>query len=639
MNSSNWKIGDVVQGRWEVHRILQGGMGVVFIVYDREWREAFAAKTFQDEVFARNPNIKDRFEKEALAWVNLDLHENITEARLLHVIGGKPFLFLEYVSGGDLGPWIGTPRLTDDLPQVLRFSIQFCDGMQHVASKGIKAHRDIKPQNCLITSSGVLKITDFGLAKVFDDALPWGEGDSSAGHLSVGLSQTGTAAGTWTHMSPEQFEDAKRVDVRADIYSFGVMLFQMVTGELPFMGRTFMEFAALHMRGTPPIHKISNHRVRSVIEKCLRKNSRDRYQDFDQLRRDLASLYEAQTGLRVPKPMAGDELTAFHLVNKGNSLGKLGRADDSLACFDRAISLNPSLAEAWLNKGASHFEVGQHAEALDCFGRALALKPSFAVAWSNKGQVMLELERHDEALACFQEAHKLGDATAARFVEQCRTLLHLDRGRAAYQAGNYEEAIRYCEAALAIDATNIDAWTNRGAALMGMGRSSDAIASFEKAISINPEMVSAWNSKGRVLENLGQLREAIAAFDGALTANPDYAQAWFSKAAVLAKLQQHADAVSCYESGLKLDSGNAPAWFNMGHSIGFLGRHQDVVKCCDRALEIHRDFSPLWILKGLGFVSMERFQDAMNCFQQAEKLGDTTAAGHIARCHNKLGKR
>jgi len=100
VNSSNWGIGEVVQGHWEVQRILQGGMGVVFIVFDREWREAFAAKTFQDEVFARNPNIKDRFEKEAWAWVNLDLHENITKARLFHVISGKPFLFLEYVSGG-----------------------------------------------------------------------------------------------------------------------------------------------------------------------------------------------------------------------------------------------------------------------------------------------------------------------------------------------------------------------------------------------------------------------------------------------------------------------------------------------------------------------------------------------------------
>lgn len=548
-------------------------------------------------------------------------------------------MFLEFVSGGDLGRWIGTPNLLDNLPRVLRLGIQFCDGMGHVISKGIKAHRDIKPQNCLLTDSGTLKITDFGLAKVFDDASPWGSGDSPAERLSVAHSQTGTAAGTCTHMSPEQFADSKSVDIRADIYSFGVMLFQMVTGELPFVGRNFMEFAALHIRGAPPIHKISNHRVRSIIEKCLRKNPNDRFGDFDELRRNLAALYEAETGSRVPKPAVGDELTAFHLVNKGKALGDLGLTDESLACFDKAISLNPSLAATWLNKGASLSEKGLRAEAIRCFDRALAIDPGFGVAWVNKGHVMLEQERHDEALSCFQEAHKLGDTTAARFIKQCRTLLHLDCGRAAYEVGNYEEAVRCCDAALAIDATNVDGWNNRGSALMGLGRSSDAIASFEKAISLNPKMVAAWHSKGRVLDNLGQFREAIAAFDGALAANPNYAQAWFSKAAVLAKSKQHADAVSCYEAGLKLNPDNATAWFNMGHSIGFLGRHNDVVKCCDRALQIHPNFSPLWILKGLGFVSMERFQDAINCFQRAERLGDTTAAGHIARYRNNLGKR
>lgn len=547
--AAHWQIGDLIQGRWEVHRMMQGGMGAVYIVYDRQWKDAFAAKTFQDEVFTRNPNTKARFEKEASAWINLDLHPNITEARLLHVIDGKPFLFLEYVSGGDLSRWIGTPRLTNNPARVLRFSIQFCDGMRHVISKGLTAHRDIKPQNCLVTEGGILKVTDFGLAKVLNDTPDLNGSDSSPDSLSVGLSQTGTAAGTCTHMSPEQFQDSKHVDVRADIYSFGVMLFQMISGELPFVGRNFREYAAMHMKSSPPVDRIADRRIRTVIEKCLRKKLQDRYPNFDELRHELAVAYKAETGFPAPDPATGDELTASHLVNKGNGLSVLGRAEDSLACFNKAISLNPSLAEAWLNKGASHTEMGQHTEALDCFDRALALKPGFAVAWSNKGHVLLELDRPEEALICFQEAHKHGDANAAKFVEQCRRLLQTDQHH-----------------------------------------------------------------------------------PGASAANTNEAQGWFSKAAALAKAKQHADAVSCYEAALKLDPNNATAWFNMGHSIGFLGRHSDVVKCCDRGLQIHPNFSPLWILKGLGFVSMDQFRDAMDCFQRAEKFGDASAAGHMARC-------
>ena len=153
----NWQIGDCLHDRWEIHNIMRGGMGVIYVVYDHEWQTVFAAKTFRDEVFARSRLIAEHFHKEALIWINLDAHPNIAEARFVQDIQGKPFLFLEYVSGGDLSGWIGTPRLTEDLPQVLRFAIQFCDGMTHALAKGIKAHRDIKPQNCLITQDRTLR--------------------------------------------------------------------------------------------------------------------------------------------------------------------------------------------------------------------------------------------------------------------------------------------------------------------------------------------------------------------------------------------------------------------------------------------------------------------------------------------------
>lgn len=516
-----FKVGDTIHARWDVHRVMQGGMGIVYVVYDRKWREAFAAKTFRQSVFAGSPNIKTRFENEATAWVNLDLHPNITEARFLDVINGQPFLFLEYVAGGDLSRWIGTPRLINDLPQVLRFGIQFCDGMRHVTSKGIKAHRDIKPQNCLVTQDGVLKITDFGLAKVWHDAGDIVAKLGAAGSANIGMTQTGSAAGTCTHMAPEQFRDSKYVDVRADIYSFGVMLFQMVCGELPFIGRTFEEFGVLHTRNAPPIQKVADPRIRKVIERCLRKSPEDRYPSFDEVRGDLANVYKAETGVRAPDPATGDDLTAFHLVNKGKSLGDLGRSEDSLACFDKAISLSPSLPEAWLNKGATLSEIGRQADALSCFDRALGLKPTLSVAWANKAQVLLNLGRHREALPALQKASELNPADPA---------------------------------------------------------------------------------------------------------------VWYRMGSALAQMEKHAEAVAAYQNVVRLDPKNIEAWFNMGHSFGLLGRHNEVVKCCDRVLEIDPHLSQGLILKGLAFCSMDRFHEAIPCFQEAEKLGDTSAVSHIANC-------
>ena len=111
----------------------------------------------------KNPEIAKRFMHEALTWVKLDAHPNLVQARMVQSIQGRPFLFLEYVSGGDLSKLIGIRRLTEDLLEVLRFALQFCDGISYAFSKGLKVHRDIKPQNCLITHENILKITDFGL--------------------------------------------------------------------------------------------------------------------------------------------------------------------------------------------------------------------------------------------------------------------------------------------------------------------------------------------------------------------------------------------------------------------------------------------------------------------------------------------
>jgi eukaryotic-like serine/threonine-protein kinase len=219
--ATHWRIGDRIQNRWQIYDILGGykrsGMGIVYVVYDHKQHEPFAAKTFQDEIFAHSPAVADRFMQEALTWVNLDAHQNIANARFALEIEGKPYLFLEYVSGGDLSRWINTPRLTEDLPQVLRLAIQFCDGMTHALAKGVTAHRDIKPQNCLIAQDRTLKVTDFGLAKTFDDTAEVKE-ITDVKSLNIGLTRTGMAAGTPMYMAPEQFEDAKSVDVRADIY-------------------------------------------------------------------------------------------------------------------------------------------------------------------------------------------------------------------------------------------------------------------------------------------------------------------------------------------------------------------------------------------------------------------------------------
>src|SRR2546422_2076 len=148
--------GDEIRRRWEVHRVLRGGMGIIYIAFDHKYRSPCAIKTFHD-AFRTSQTVAARFLHEAHAWLNLDVHENITQADSVCHIDGKPHLILEYVSGGDLREWIRTRRFSTH-EQVVRMAIQFCDGMIHANTKGILVHRDIKPANCLITEDGTPKV-------------------------------------------------------------------------------------------------------------------------------------------------------------------------------------------------------------------------------------------------------------------------------------------------------------------------------------------------------------------------------------------------------------------------------------------------------------------------------------------------
>lgn len=494
--------GDLIKDRWKVHKVLGGGMGTIYVVYDHKWKEVLAAKTFHSHLFESNPVIREIFEKEALVWINLDLHDNIAEARFLENIEGQPFLFLEYVPGGDLSNWILNNELVGNTEVILELGLQFCDGMIHVGKKGVKVHRDIKPQNCLISKDGSLKITDFGMAKAWasSDLLITNHSESRSKDLHH--SKTGTAAGTCTHMAPEQFLDAKRVDTRADIYSFGVMLYQMISGRLPFEATSFEEFAAFHLRTMPKLNVIENLQLRQVVEQCLQKHPSDRFPDFLSLRHALEKIYKSETGRLPHQPKEGDALTAYHLVNKGKSLGDLGYLPESIDCFDRALEMFPTMPEAWFNKGASLREAEQCLDALACYRRALEENPKMALAWSHMGEVLVSLNRCSDAIDAFDRAIAISSNDASCWYWKGCALTRLNRPKdsiIAYQnalrirpndyatlfnmahsfgmIGSHDDVIRCCDVAIKIDPNNAKGYTLRGAAYLSLGEKRVALES------------------------------------------------------------------------------------------------------------------------------------------------------------------
>lgn len=517
-------------------------MGSVFIVYDREWSEPFAVKTFHDELLASNPRVAERFAKEAHIWINLDVHENIAQARFVQQIDSKPYLFLEFVSGGDLMAWMIKNRLRNDVPLILRFAIHFCDGMIHAISKGIHVHRDIKPQNCLITENRVLKITDFGLAKAFDNT-PVERSKTSLESTAIGVTQTGTAGGTCTHMAPEQFDDSKRVDTRADIYSFGITLFQMVTGTLPFNGNTWKELENLHRRKPLPRVASIDGDLGRVLEKCTAKAPADRFQSFAALRQELQPIFERLTGERMPNPKTGEELNAYSLVNKGLSLSQLKRPTEALACYNKALALKPHIAEAWMNKASVFGGFGDHREALRCSDQSLHINPKLQQGWFNRGIALSALGKNEDAASSFQQAHELNPQDDSALY--CWAL-------ALSRSGRTKEACQVYAQCLKVNPGNVEAWYNLGGLWRTLGNREQSLACYEKATQLKPDYAAAWFNKSYTLGTLGKCEAAIEAVNCAIDLTPTDAEAWCMKGAWLEELHRYDEAIESFRKGEQL---------------------------------------------------------------------------------------
>ncbi len=576
-----YKKGDRID-KFEVHSLIgRGGFGLVYLVYDRQSREGYALKTFRDE-FLADPAVREAFKREALLWVTLDEHPFILVARWVVEVSGRLFVQMDYVAPDKHGRVSLDDHFRQasgplDVDQSLRWAIQFCLGMEHANSHGIRCHRDIKPSNVLIAQDGTLKIADFGVAAAAEMVWrpPTGKGGSliSAGAdaqfgLSLFQTEGKNLCGTPGYMAPEVY-CGEGAGVRSDIYSFGLVLWQMATGSpthpfhvaVPHRGNDeqylhdYME--AVHQKQMAGKVPWVDGPLRPIIEGCLAAESSRRYSDFGQLRKDLEVLYRQRTGRAVEVPLVGEKTVAFW-SNKGASLGPLGRHQEAIACYDKALEIDPRHANAWANKGNCLHSIGRYQEAIACLNEALEINPRFAGAWSNKGNSLNSLGRHQEAIACCDKALEIDPRLAGAWG---------NKGISLRSIGRLQEAIACHDKALEIDPRDAKAWANKGGSLDSLGRHQEAIACYDKALEIDPRFAGAWSNKGNSLNSLGRYQEAIACCDKALEIAPRLAGAWYCKATGLSSIGRSPEAIACFDKALEIDPRLAGAWYNKGLSL------------------------------------------------------------------------
>jgi len=266
--------GTTFAGRYElIEELGRGGMGVVYKAEDTKLKRTVALKFLPPEL-THIPDVKDRFMREAQAAAALD-HPNICTVYEFDEAEEKTFISMAYVEGQSLRKKLESGPL--ELDEALRIATQVAEGLQIAHKKGV-IHRDIKSANIMVTEDNQAKIMDFGLARMTGQTL---------------LTQEGIAMGTIAYMSPEQAR-GEEVDQRTDIWSFGVVLYEMLTGQLPFRGEHEQAIVYSIRKDKPrPITEVNAEiplSIEQVVDKALEKDVDKRYQQVDELLDDLKSI-------------------------------------------------------------------------------------------------------------------------------------------------------------------------------------------------------------------------------------------------------------------------------------------------------------------------------------------------------------
>src|SRR5579871_2609025 len=265
-------------GQYKIESLLgQGGMGVVYRAQDTRLNRPAAIKVLSSDL--ADAAARRRFQREAQMASALN-HPHILTVYDADEFEGRQYLAMEFVDGTTLKGWARAEKRT--WRQIAELLTGVADGLAHAHAAGI-LHRDVKPENILVAKNGYAKLADFGLAKLLDR----GSGEDTSRTVTLEATQPGMAVGTIAYMSPEQ-ASGRPVDARSDIFSFGVLLHELLAGQRPFRGVSDLEVLQAILHGEPARLSVEvPAALRSISEKALEKDPADRYQTMRDLVVDL----------------------------------------------------------------------------------------------------------------------------------------------------------------------------------------------------------------------------------------------------------------------------------------------------------------------------------------------------------------
>jgi WD40 repeat protein/serine/threonine protein kinase len=343
ITSPAWREGDVILELYGVRGVVGGGSyGAVYKVYHHNWRMELAVKAPRYEILMNCQHLS-HYLKCAESWADMCLHPNVVTCFYVREIDGIPCIFMEYVAGGSLREELARGL---DLKGAIDYAIQICMGMDH-AHKYSVIHGDLRPENCLINPDGILKVADFGMG-----------GARAFGRVSV------DGVGMPEYKAPEQWVTG--ATPKADIFSFGVILYEMVVGNKPFRREEGESLEDFHSRlvvtgwayeepaeGMPAA-------IGSLIKECLSERPEERPESFAQLQGGLEKAYHEVAGGSYLRRSVDEALLKVADLNKrGISLYDVGMKEEALSTLEDAVRADPSHMDSSYNHTLLLWERGK----------------------------------------------------------------------------------------------------------------------------------------------------------------------------------------------------------------------------------------------------------------------------------------
>jgi tetratricopeptide (TPR) repeat protein/tRNA A-37 threonylcarbamoyl transferase component Bud32 len=511
-------IGQTLGGYRILSQIGKGGMATVFKAYQPSLDRYVAIKVLPPYYAEQDETFLKRFRQEATAIASLR-HPNILIVLDYGELEHTTYLVMEFVEAGTLASLMGRPLAPAVMAQLLG---QVAGALQYAHEQGV-VHRDIKPSNILLPKPDWPLLTDFGLAKIVG---------------GTQLTQSGTVAGTPAYMSPEQGR-GERVDARSDIYSLGIVLYEMATGVVPFEAETPMAVIVKHIVDPLPLPSSKNPQlaegIERVILRALAKNPDDRFGSVAQMSEALAAavaeLPPAQAA-EVPRPPARDLTTiqvAESLDREGAVAGPAppgeagtGRgepwATGVQAAGEAAVAMTGVESGAVGQGVPSHggrrrrsrwllFGLGAGVVVLGLVGfAAIRVLSSAGAPEPQAGSAATDAPRVEEPVS---------EASDLRTLDQL-----VADGQASLQAGDVKGALRDFEVALERDPENPDRYFDLARSYAAAGDWDTASALIQQAVGLSPDDYSLNESAGWVYQELGLYESSAAAFKRALELNP-----------------------------------------------------------------------------------------------------------------------